>query len=64
MFLKFQDFQLDIYFQEKWEDRRLVHNNTKRILVKVYSMDQMKGSSKVFAILDRIFIYLLSNELK
>lgn len=31
----FQDFQLDIYFQEKWEDKRLVHNNTKRILVKV-----------------------------
>ncbi|GMT16398.1 hypothetical protein PFISCL1PPCAC_7695, partial [Pristionchus fissidentatus] len=28
------DFQLDIYFQEKWEDRRLIHNNTKRILVK------------------------------
>ncbi|CAJ0606842.1 unnamed protein product [Cylicocyclus nassatus] len=28
------DFQVDIYFQEKWVDRRLAHNNTKRILVK------------------------------
>ncbi|CAI2338021.1 unnamed protein product [Caenorhabditis sp. 36 PRJEB53466] len=28
------DFQVDIYFQEKWIDHRLQHNNTKRILVK------------------------------
>ncbi|CAI4224613.1 unnamed protein product [Auanema sp. JU1783] len=28
------DFQVDIYFQQKWEDNRLRHNNTKRILVK------------------------------
>lgn len=31
----FQDFQVDIYFQEKWIDERLRHNGTKRILVKV-----------------------------
>ncbi|CAB3404640.1 unnamed protein product [Caenorhabditis bovis] len=28
------DFQVDIYFQQKWVDQRLRHNNTKRILVK------------------------------
>uniref|UniRef100_A0A914CZU1 Uncharacterized protein n=1 Tax=Acrobeloides nanus TaxID=290746 RepID=A0A914CZU1_9BILA len=28
------DFQLDIYFQERWIDERLAHNNSKRILVK------------------------------
>ncbi|KAK6732983.1 hypothetical protein RB195_017013 [Necator americanus] len=28
------DFQVDIYFQEKWIDKRLAHNNTKRILLK------------------------------
>ncbi|EYC08414.1 hypothetical protein Y032_0066g3750 [Ancylostoma ceylanicum] len=28
------DFQVDIYFQEKWIDPRLMHNNTKRILLK------------------------------
>ncbi|CAD6197468.1 unnamed protein product [Caenorhabditis auriculariae] len=28
------DFQVDIYFQQKWIDKRLVHNNTKRILIK------------------------------
>ncbi|KAK5968193.1 hypothetical protein GCK32_017154, partial [Trichostrongylus colubriformis] len=31
---QFQDFQVDIYFQEKWEDPRLSHNGTKRILLK------------------------------
>ncbi|KAK6043157.1 hypothetical protein COOONC_19338 [Cooperia oncophora] len=30
----FQDFQVDIYFQEKWVDLRLAHNGTKRILLK------------------------------
>ncbi|KJH49178.1 Neurotransmitter-gated ion-channel ligand binding domain protein [Dictyocaulus viviparus] len=29
------DFQVDIYFQEKWVDSRLAHNGTRRILLKV-----------------------------
>ena len=28
------DFALDIYFQQNWMDHRLVHNNSRRILVK------------------------------
>jgi anionic glutamate receptor len=28
------DFQLDIYFQQRWMDNRLAHNQTRRILVK------------------------------
>ncbi|VDO36472.1 unnamed protein product, partial [Haemonchus placei] len=31
---KIVDFQVDIYFQEKWLDLRLTHNGTKRILLK------------------------------
>lgn len=30
----FQDFHVDIYFQEEWYDYRLRHNNTKRVLIK------------------------------
>jgi glycine receptor len=29
-----QDFQLDIYFQQRWTDARLSHNSSRRILVK------------------------------
>uniref|UniRef100_A0A7E4VLP7 Neur_chan_memb domain-containing protein n=1 Tax=Panagrellus redivivus TaxID=6233 RepID=A0A7E4VLP7_PANRE len=28
------DFTIDIYFQERWMDKRLAHNGTKRILIK------------------------------
>lgn len=28
------DFGIDIYFQEKWMDKRLAHNDSKRILIK------------------------------
>jgi hypothetical protein len=32
--LSFQDFSVDIYFQEHWTDSRLRHNNTRRVLIK------------------------------
>ena len=28
------DFDVDLYFQQEWVDTRLVHNGTKRILIK------------------------------
>lgn len=39
--LSLKDFHVDIYFQERWLDPRLAHNNTQRILIKDVKIFEM-----------------------